>query len=114
MRLLDFSNNYLFLEMSDSEIQEEVDTFTFAGHDTTSSALTWILLMLANYPGKLFQVPLCVHLCISIMFAYAADWQEKVYQEQMEIFKDDPNAEVLKEHIGKMKHLEAIFKETMR
>ena len=39
--------------MSDLVIQQEVDTFMFAGHDTTSTFLTWVLLMLANHAGSL-------------------------------------------------------------
>lgn len=36
--------------IDDEGIIEETDTFTFEGHDTTSSAITFILLLLAHHP----------------------------------------------------------------
>ena len=36
--------------LSDEDLRAEVDTFTFEGHDTTASGISWILYALASDP----------------------------------------------------------------
>jgi cytochrome P450 len=35
--------------LTEEDIQHEVDTFMFEGHDTTAAALTWFILLIANH-----------------------------------------------------------------
>ena len=41
------------LRFSDSDIQEEVDTFMFEGHDTTTCSLAWTIFLIGHYPKVL-------------------------------------------------------------
>ncbi|XP_060067286.1 cytochrome P450 4F4-like [Ylistrum balloti] len=76
--------------LSDQEIRDEVDTFMFAGHDTTASALSWTLYCLGKYP----------------------DYQQKVFEEVREIMGD---GDVVKwDDLPRMKILHLFLKETMR
>ena len=36
--------------LSDQDIEAEVDTFMFEGHDTTTCALSWALFLIGNHP----------------------------------------------------------------
>lgn len=73
----------------DSEgIREEVDTFTFEGHDTTSTALSFILLILANHP----------------------EVQEKILEELHEIESDA----ITINDLSNLKYLDRVIKESLR
>lgn len=78
--------------LTDEDIQEEVDTFLFEGHDTTGCALSWSLLLIGNHP----------------------DVQEKIMSEQREIYGDSAASDVTKEDLTKMRYLEACLKEGLR
>ncbi|KAK2918782.1 cytochrome P450 4V8 [Channa argus] len=77
--------------MSNQDIQEEVDTFMFRGHDTTAASMNWALHLLGSHPEA----------------------HSKVQQELQEVFgtSDRPsNTEDLK----KLKYLDCVIKEALR
>ncbi|XP_050535079.1 uncharacterized protein LOC126902099 [Daktulosphaira vitifoliae] len=77
--------------MADSDIREEVDTFLFEGHDTTSIAVTMALINLGLYQNI----------------------QNLVRQELDDIFKGS-NREITINDLKKMHYLERVIKETLR
>ena len=76
--------------LSDKEIQEQVDTFLFEGHDTTASAMQWTLWYLAKHP----------------------DLQEKCREEIQELVGDDKDLSY--EVLGRLDYLTQFIKESMR
>ncbi|KAK6043304.1 unspecific monooxygenase [Cooperia oncophora] len=72
-------------------VQEEVDTFTFEGHDTTSASINWFLHLMGANP----------HI------------QEKVQREVDEVL-GEVDRPVTYEDLGSLKYLEACIKETLR
>ncbi|KAH3822563.1 cytochrome P450 4F12-like [Dreissena polymorpha] len=75
-----------------NEVRDEVDTFLFEGHDTTTSALSFILYALAKYP----------------------EIQEKCRQEINSIFQDRDNDVIQYQDLSKMEYLTQCIKEGLR
>lgn len=77
--------------LTDEEIREEVDTFMFAGHDTSTATVALTLFALANFP----------------------DAQEKVFEELDDIFNGEERP-VTPQDTTQMQYLERVIKETLR
>ena len=88
--LLDANENDAGL--TDIDIREEVDTFMFEGHDTTTVGMSWALLMIALHP----------------------EVQEKIQEELKEIFGDDVSRSATMHDLNQMNYLERVIKETLR
>lgn len=77
--------------IDDEGIREEVDTFTFEGHDTTSMCLCFTLMLLANHK----------------------DVQTKIYQEIMEVYGQERNEPTFQD-LQNLRYLELCLKESLR
>ncbi|KAK9870756.1 hypothetical protein WA026_009717 [Henosepilachna vigintioctopunctata] len=88
--LLEYSETEEVLK--EQQLLDEVHTFMFAGHDTTSSAMEFVIYSLSKYP----------------------DVQRRAYEEQISIFGDNLHKEVNIDDIQEMKYLEMVIKETIR
>lgn len=78
--------------LSDSDIREEVDTFMFEGHDTTTSGLCFTIYNLAKNP----------------------DIQQRAFEELREIMGEDPSTPCSFKSLHEMKYLEKVIKESLR
>ncbi|GFY45250.1 cytochrome P450 4c3 [Trichonephila inaurata madagascariensis] len=74
------------------DVAEEVDNFMFAGHDTTSSGLSWALYMLGIYP----------------------EIQRKVHEEIDDVLGDDEDRQITLDDIKNLKYLDCVLKESRR
>ncbi|CAH0547234.1 unnamed protein product [Brassicogethes aeneus] len=88
--LLDASDNGM--DLSDEDIRAEVDTFMFEGHDTASTAIGFTFLALAEN----------------------IKYQNKVYEELVEILGPDSNEGVTVSQLNDLKYLDLVIKEAMR
>ena len=79
-------------ELSFTDIQEEVDTFMFEGHDTTAAAMTWATYLIGSHP----------------------DIQERIYDELGTVFGDDKNRPASMEDLRQLHYLEQVIKESLR
>ena len=78
--------------ITEEEVREEVDMFTFAGHDTTGIAIAFAMYCIGLHP----------------------DVQEKLHQEMDCIFGDDTERPVTAEDLRQMTYLECVIKESLR
>ncbi|XP_011883989.1 PREDICTED: cytochrome P450 4C1-like [Vollenhovia emeryi] len=77
--------------MTDDELRAQVDTFMFAGHDTTAVAIIWVLFLLGNN----------------------LEHQERVHEELEEVFRDSQAPATVKA-LSQLKYLDRVMKETLR
>ncbi|KAJ0033143.1 hypothetical protein NQD34_000250 [Periophthalmus magnuspinnatus] len=77
--------------MSHRDIQEEVDTFMFEGHDTTAAAMNWALHLVGSHP----------------------EVQCKIHQELDEVFGTSERP-INTEDLKKLRYLECVIKEGLR
>ncbi|XP_049766008.1 cytochrome P450 4C1-like isoform X5 [Schistocerca cancellata] len=78
--------------LTDQEVQEEVDTFMFEGHDTTSAAISWALVLLGDHP----------------------EIQENVHTELKDVFERDHFRGLTMQDLHNMKYLDMVIKEVLR
>jgi len=87
--LLEASHDGIML--TDEELREEVDTFMFEGHDTTSAGICWAIYLLGLH----------------------TDIQNKVSEELEHIFQGSDRSVTMKD-LNEMKYLERVIKESLR
>lgn len=85
--------NWMLTEsnFTDEEIHSEVMSFLFAGHDTTTSAVSFCIYQLSKYPVV----------------------QDKTYQEIMKVLPDDNRCPSIQD-LYNLRYMEKVIKETFR
>ncbi|GAB6032288.1 hypothetical protein CHUAL_010928 [Chamberlinius hualienensis] len=77
--------------LTDEDIREEVDTFMFAGHDTTSIAISWSIYCIGQHP----------------------EIQQKVVDELKSVY-DTIDRSSTTQDLANLKYLECVIKECLR
>ncbi|XP_063697728.1 cytochrome P450 4d1-like [Culicoides brevitarsis] len=78
--------------LTDADIQEEVNNFMFAGHDTTTSSIEFMLYNLAKYP----------------------EIQKKVFDEIVEVMGPDASEPITLRKLNDLHYLDLVLKESLR
>lgn len=78
--------------LTNEDIREEVDTFMFEGHDTTTSGLSFALHEISRH----------------------ADVQQKMYEEIVEKLGTDKTSPLTLRDLGELKYMECVIKEALR
>lgn len=79
-------------QLTNMDVREEVDTFMFEGHDTTTSALSFLFYNIAKYP----------------------EVQKKLFQEIRDVLGDDKTKPVGLKELNEFHYMELVIKETLR
>ncbi|XP_022103426.1 cytochrome P450 4F1-like [Acanthaster planci] len=74
------------------EMSDEVNSFMFAGHETTATSMTWLLYNLAKYP----------------------EHQTKIREEVKEILTDRDTDRITSKDLSRMEYMTLVIKESMR
>lgn len=78
--------------LTNLEIREEVDTFMFEGHDTTTSGISFTLYCLANNPAV----------------------QKKAFEEIYNVIGEDMQKPLTLKDLNDLNYLELVIKESLR
>lgn len=78
--------------LTEEDIREEVETFMFAGHDTTTTGTAAVFYYLSKNP----------------------EIQQKVYEEIISVFGNDPTTPVTYNDLQDLKYMEMVMKESFR
>ncbi|KAF5297163.1 hypothetical protein FQR65_LT10062 [Abscondita terminalis] len=94
-------------DITDEGIREEVDTFTFEGHDTTAVAISFALMLIANHRDvQVSYVTLDNYLLFFLL-------QDKIFNEIQEV-TENFNKTIAFEDLSKFSYLELVIKESLR